>query len=280
MKLGINLPYRRANGEAPTAQEIMARAAMIERLGYDAIYMGETVGRMDFAGVDTLAWLAAAAAGTQRIEIGTCVLQVPLRSPVELATRLMTMQALCGGRFVAGLGSGSTPKDFEATGVDFADRFRLLRDYTAKIKALLAGDTVDGVNIHPWPNVTGGPPIVIGAGQSDRWIKRAAEEYDGWMASGFSGLAFLREGAQRYRDLGGTGRMICATVNVDLRAPYTPLDESGRFNLVCPPEEAAARLQKLAEAGYDTIVVTRLNYANEDWPEADLAELRGLLPRA
>ena len=143
MKLGINLPYRRANGEALTAQEIMARAAMIERLGYDAIYMGETVGRADFAGVDTLAWLGAAAAGTTRIEIGTCVLQVPLRSPVELATRLMTMQALCGGRFVAGLGSGSTPKDFEATGVEFSERFRLLRDYTAKNKALLAGETVD-----------------------------------------------------------------------------------------------------------------------------------------
>lgn len=279
MKLGINLPYRRANGEAPTAQEIMARAAMLERLGYDAIYMGETIGRSDFAGVDTLAWLGAASAGTTRIEIGSCIIQVPLRSPVELANRLMTLYALSGGRFMAGLGSGSTPKDFEATGVEFSNRFRLLRDYTAKIKSLLDGETVDGVNIHPWPNVKGGPPIVIGAGISDRWIKRAAEQYDGWMASGFSGLAFLREGARRYRELGGTGRVICATVNVDLRAPYTPLDEAGRFNLQCPPEEAAARLQQLADAGYDTLIVTRLNYADEDWPESDLAELRGLLPR-
>jgi alkanesulfonate monooxygenase SsuD/methylene tetrahydromethanopterin reductase-like flavin-dependent oxidoreductase (luciferase family) len=279
LKLGINLPYRRTNGEAPTAREIMTRAAMIERLGYDAIYMGETVGRMDFAGVDTLAWLAAAAAGTSTIEIGSCVIQVPLRSPVELATRLMTLQALCGGRFVAGLGSGSTPKDFEATGVDFAGRFKLLRDYTATIKALLAGETVDDVNIHPWPNVKGGPPIVIGAGRSDRWIKRAAEEYDGWMASGFSGLAFLREGAQRYHDLGGTGRVICATANVDLRAPYAPLDEDGRYSLQCPPEEAARRLELLADAGYDLLVVTRLNYSDEDWPEEDLAQLRNLLPR-
>jgi alkanesulfonate monooxygenase SsuD/methylene tetrahydromethanopterin reductase-like flavin-dependent oxidoreductase (luciferase family) len=278
MKLGINLPYRRANGHALTAQDIMARSAMLERLGYDGLWMGETLGRFDFAGTDTLAWLTAAAAGTERIEIGTCVLQVPLRSPVELATRLMSLQALSGGRFVAGLGSGSTPKDFEAAGVDFAHRFRLLRDYTAKVRALLHGETVDGVNIHPWPDVTGGPPVVIGA-RSDRWIKRAAAEYDGWMASGFSGLAFLREGARRYRELGGKGRVVCATVNVDLRAPYQPLDESGRFTLQCPPEEAARRLQLLADAGYDTIVVTKLNYAPEDWPEEDLAELRSLLPR-
>ena len=99
------------------------------------------------------------------------------------------------------------------------------------------------------------------------------------MASGFSGLAFLRDGARRYRELGGAGRLICATVNVNLRAPYEPLDESGRFNLVCPPQEAAERLAKLAEAGYDAVVVTRLNYAPEDWPEEDLLELRRLLPR-
>ena len=68
-------------------------------------------------------------------------------------------------------------------------------------------------------------------------------------------------------------------MNVDLRAPHTPLDESGRFNLQCPPEEAASRLHQLADAGYDTLVVTRMNYADEDWPEADLAELRSLLPR-
>jgi alkanesulfonate monooxygenase SsuD/methylene tetrahydromethanopterin reductase-like flavin-dependent oxidoreductase (luciferase family) len=257
----------------------MARAAMLERLGYDAIYMGETIGRNDFAGVDTLAWLGAAAAGTSRIEIGSCVIQVPLRSPVELAVRLQTLQSLAGGRFVAGLGSGSTPKDFEANGVDFTQRFRLLRDNTAKIKRLLNGETVDDVNIHPWPDVQSKVPIVLGAGASDRWIKRAAEEYDGWMASGFSGLAFLREGAKRYRELGGTGRVICATVNVNLRAPYEELDESGRFNLICPPEEAASRLQRLADCGYDTIIVTRLNYADEDWPEADLAELMSLLPR-
>ena len=279
MKLGINLPTRRANGEAQTAQEIMARAAMLERLGYDAIYMGESIGRNEFAGYDSMALIAAAAAGTTRIEIGTCVVQVPHRSPVELAVRLQTLYGLSGGRFVAGLGSGSTPKDFEATGTSFADRFKLLRDNTAKIQRLLNGETVDNVNIHPWPNVQGKVPIVLAAGISDRWIKRAAEQYEGWMASGFSGLAFLRQGAQRYRDLGGTGRLICATVNVNLRAPYEELDESGRFNLICPPEEAAARLQRLADCGYDTIIVTRLDYANEDWPEADLAELRSLLPR-
>ena len=280
MRLGINLPYRRADGSAPAAAEIMARARLLEDIGFDGIWMGDTVGRFDFAGLDTLQWLTVAAAGTSRIELGTAVLQLPLRSPVELAQRLMTLQALSGGRFVAGLGSGSTAKDFEACGVEFADRFRLLREGARKVKHLLNGETVDGISIHPWPNVKGGPPIVIGAWGSGRWVQRAAEEYDGWMASGFNtSLNTLREGIQRYREAGGTGRTLVATVNVNLSASSEPFGPDGRFHLNCPPEEARDRLAWLAELGFDDVLCSRLDYSDEDWPETDLRTLRGLLPR-
>jgi alkanesulfonate monooxygenase SsuD/methylene tetrahydromethanopterin reductase-like flavin-dependent oxidoreductase (luciferase family) len=279
LRLGINLPYRRADGSAPAAAEIMARARLLEEIGFDGIWMGDTVGRFDFAGLDTLQWLTVAAAGTGRIELGTAVLQLPLRPPVELAQRLMTLHALSGGRFVAGLGSGSTPKDFEACGVEFADRFRLLRDGASRVKRLLNGETVDGISIHPWPNVKGGPPMVIGAWGSGRWVRRAAEEYDGWVASGFNtSLNTLREGIKRYREAGGTGRTLVATVNVNLRA-YEPIEPDGRFHLNCPPEAARERLAQLAELGFDDVLCSRLDYSTEDWPEAELRLLRSLLPR-
>ncbi len=279
MRLGINLPYRRADGSAPTAAELMARARLLEEIGFDGIWMGDTVGRFDFAGIDTLEWLVAAAAGTERIELGTAIMQMPLRSPVEFAQRLMTLHALSGGRFVAGLGSGSTAKDFEAVGIDFTQRFKLLREGVATIKRLLDGETVDGTNIHPWPNVKGGPPIVIGAWGSGRWVRRAAQEYDGWMASGFNtSLNTLAEGIKHYREAGGTGRTVVATINVNLRTPHEPFDPDGRFNLNCPPEEARERLARVAELGFDTILCSRLDYSNEDWPESDLCELRSLLP--
>jgi alkanesulfonate monooxygenase SsuD/methylene tetrahydromethanopterin reductase-like flavin-dependent oxidoreductase (luciferase family) len=280
MRLGINLPYRRADGNAPDATEIMARSRLIEEIGFDGIWIGDTVGRWDFAGLDTLEWLVAAACGTQRIELGTAVMQLPLRAPVEFAQRLMTLRALSGGRFIAGIGSGSTPKDFEAVDVDFEQRFKLLREGASLIKRLLNGETVDGKAINPWPNVRGGPPIVMGAWGSGRWVKRAAEEYDGWMASGFNtSFNALAEGIKRYREAGGTGRTLVATVNVNLKAAYEPLDASGRFNLNCPPQEAAERLAKVAEMGFDDLLCSRLNYSEEDWPEADLRELRSLLPR-
>jgi len=280
VRLGINLPYRRADGSAPAAAEIMARARLLEEIGFDGIWMGDTVGRFDFAGLDTLQWLTVAAAGTSRIELGTAVIQLPLRPPVELAQRLMTLQALSGGRFVAGLGSGSTAKDFEACGVDFADRFRLLREGASKVKRLLNGEMVDGISIRPWSNVQGGPPLVIGAWGSGRWVQRAAKEYDGWMASGFNtSLNTLREGIRRYREAGGRGRTLVATVNVNLSAPSEPLDPDGRFHLNCPPDEARDRLARLAELGFDDVLCSRLNYSDEDWPKADLRTLRDLLPR-
>jgi alkanesulfonate monooxygenase SsuD/methylene tetrahydromethanopterin reductase-like flavin-dependent oxidoreductase (luciferase family) len=280
VRLGINLPYRRADGSAPTAAEIMARARLLEEIGFDGIWMGDTVGRFDFAGLDTLQWLTVAAAGTTRIELGTAVLQLPLRPPVELAQRFMTLQAVSGGRFIAGIGSGSTAKDFEASGVDFEQRFRLLREGASKIKRLLNGETVDGINIHPWHNVRGGPPIVVGAWGSGRWVRRAAEEYDGWMASGFNtSLNTLRSGIKAYREAGGTGRTLVATVNVNLHATSEPFDADGRLHLNCPPEEARERLALLAELGFDDVLCSRLNYSDDDWPEEDLRVLRALVPR-
>jgi alkanesulfonate monooxygenase SsuD/methylene tetrahydromethanopterin reductase-like flavin-dependent oxidoreductase (luciferase family) len=280
MRLGINLPYRRADGGAPNAAEIMARARLIEEIGFDGIWIGDTVGRWDFAGLDTLQWLTAAACGTQRIELGTAVLQLPLRPPVELAQRLMTLQALSGGRFIAGIGSGSTPKDFEAVGVPFEDRFRLLREGASTIKRLLNGETVEGKAINPWPNVRGGPPIVVGAWGSGRWVERAAKEYDGWMASGLNtSYNALAEGIKHYREAGGTGRTIVATVNVNLRSEAEQFDPSKSFNLNCTPPEAAERLAKVAEMGFDDVLCSRLNYSADDWPEEDLRELRSLLPK-
>jgi len=279
MKLGINLPYRSADGSGLSAQQLMARAKLLEDIGFDGIWMGETIARMDWASVDSLAWLVPAAAATTRVEIGTCVLQVPLRSPVELAQRLSTMQALCNGRFVAGLGSGSTPKDFEAVGVPFDQRFKLLRENVFLIQRYLNGETIADHTIAPWPNVRGRVPLVIGAWGNGGWVKRAAADYDGWMASGFSGLAHLEEGARIYRVSGGTGRMIVSTVNVNLRAEAENLGPTDRFTLNCPPAVARERLEQLHDWGFDTVIVTRLNYSAEDWPEEDLRELAELWPR-
>ena len=276
MRIGINLPFKQANGDAPTAQYLMQRARRLEEIGYDGIWMGDTVGRWNFTGVDSLQWLEAAAAGTERIELGTAVMQVPLRRPVEFANALMTLAALSGGRFSAGLGSGSLPADFEAVGVEHAARFRLLREGAPVIRALLSGETVGTACLHPWPNVAK-PPILIAAWHNGPWLKRAAQEYDGWIASAFNtNLQAFRQGMQRYRDFGGQGRTMIATIGVNLSAESKALKDDERYNLVCGPAEALERIHKVADLGFDDLLVARLNYSSEDWPDDELIQLREL----
>jgi alkanesulfonate monooxygenase SsuD/methylene tetrahydromethanopterin reductase-like flavin-dependent oxidoreductase (luciferase family) len=256
----------------------MTRAQLIERVGFDGVWMGDSVGRVSTPTPDLLAWLLAAAAGTQHIELGTAVIQVPLRHPVELAQRLMTLHALSGGRFRAGLGAGSTQADFDAVGVDYATRFRTLAEALPVIRAMCRGVRVGAAQLHPWPDTVGGPPILIGGWHSPTWLRRAAQDFDGWIASAyFSSFNILREGLKRFRDAGGQ-RALVATTTVDLKAPDTRFDPDARFTLVCGPHAAAERLHMLAELGFDDVLLTRMSHSAADIPEDDLIEIRALLP--
>jgi alkanesulfonate monooxygenase SsuD/methylene tetrahydromethanopterin reductase-like flavin-dependent oxidoreductase (luciferase family) len=257
----------------------MQRAALIERVGFDGIWVGDSVGRARWPVPDTLVWLTAAAASTRQIELGTTILQVPLRHAVELAQRLLSMHALCGGRFSAGLGSGSTRADFDAVGVPYEDRFKILAASLPTIRSICRGEKVGEAYLPPWTDTGKGPPILIGSWHSGLWVRRAARDYDGWIASGFfTSFNQLKEGLRRYRDAGGT-RALVSTIVVDLHKPSTPFDPDAHFSLECGPAEATARLQRLAEIGYDDALLTKANHTEADLPEAELAAIRALVPR-
>src|SRR5262245_51310408 len=150
MRLGINLPSRRADGTPLSLTEVLQRARKIEEAGFDSIWIGDTVHRGTHVSPDPLMWLLAAATVTQRIELGVSVLQVPLREPFELAQRLITLHVLSGGRFSLGMGAGSTKADFDAVGVDYAARFKLLSKYLPILKSLLNGEQVGTASLKPW----------------------------------------------------------------------------------------------------------------------------------
>ena len=288
MRLGLGLPHQRADGTTFTSAEVMARAQMIEAAGFDGIWVPDSIGRLYTPRPDPLMWLLLAGASTTRVELGTAILQVPLRRTVELAQRLLTLHAVTGGRFTAGLGAGSTQADFDALGVDYAARFKTLADALPRMRRLFQGELVDSASLHPWPDTIGGPPIVIGSWESGPWVLRAAREYDGWMASGgMTNFRALADGIKRYRDAGGK-RALVSTIEIDLSAPTTRLEDGERFHLRCGPEEAAARLHRLVELGYDDALLRpRIpreqqlpRHHNEGDPtEEELRAIRALVPR-
>jgi alkanesulfonate monooxygenase SsuD/methylene tetrahydromethanopterin reductase-like flavin-dependent oxidoreductase (luciferase family) len=164
----------------PTAREAdglfersIGFAARVEALGFAGLWTTDAFARGS-ATLDPLLFLSALCQATERIELGTCVTQVPLRHPVEQAHRAQTVNLLSRGRFRFGVGSGSTRHDFDAVQIDYERRFKLLPDHLAVMRKVWAGEPVYGPALSVWPGTEGGPPVYLGAWRSPRWIDLAA----------------------------------------------------------------------------------------------------------
>jgi alkanesulfonate monooxygenase SsuD/methylene tetrahydromethanopterin reductase-like flavin-dependent oxidoreductase (luciferase family) len=267
-RFGIALPTGGPSGPPFAAQTLAEAARAIEAAGFQSAWAFDAIGR-GFLHPDPLTALAVAATVTRDLELGTGILQVPLRNPVELAQRALTTHLVSGGRLRLGVGAGSTATDFAALGLDFAARFRRLDESLALMRRLWAGERVNGASLAPvWPAALGGPPVLIGSWAGSRWIERAAREFDGWVGSGArSSWRALREGIARFRDLGGK-RAVVTNVVVQLDSPTPSLEGTDDpCDLKCPRDVARERLHRLCELGYDDVVlVTRRHdaeYLNE-----------------
>ncbi|HEU0116290.1 MAG TPA: LLM class flavin-dependent oxidoreductase [Thermomicrobiales bacterium] len=121
----------------PSVPAMMRLAALAERLGYDSIWLTET--RFTRDAVTTA---AAVAAATERVRIGTAVVNPYTRGAALTAVTVATLDELAGGRLVAGIGPGS-PLILAQQGYAFDRPLRRLEEMVAVIRAILAGGPVD-----------------------------------------------------------------------------------------------------------------------------------------
>jgi F420-dependent oxidoreductase-like protein len=118
MKLGLNIGY--ASRKLTLPLELIREA---ERLGFDSVWTSEAYGS---DAVTTSAWILA---NTQRIRVGTAILQMPARAPTMTAMTAMSLDHLSGGRFIVGLGP-SGPQVVEGWyGASYAKPLSRLREY-------------------------------------------------------------------------------------------------------------------------------------------------------
>ena len=240
-------------------------ARRIEAAGFPGIWVGDSLGR-GRPTLDPLIELATVAAVTQRVELGISVLQLPLRNPIELAHRVQSVQALCGNRLVLGVGSGSTRADFELLGYDYDHRFGAMKRGLETMRKTWRGEPVNtGRTLSLWPGCEGGPPILMGAWRSPRWITFAAQECAGWTPSGrFSSWDDLEFGMRIFREAGGT-KAVLANVAIDLAGrPESAALAEIATSLVCPADEARRRLQRMKQIGFDEVLLVSHSNALED----------------
>lgn len=254
MRIGIvtiprQLPITGATSMIDHVTDIARR---VEELGLHGLWVTDAFAR-GWPTLDPLVLLGALSATTRRIELGTCVVQIPIRHPVEHAHRVQTVNLLSGGRLRFGVGTGSTRADFEAVQADYDTRFKVLPGMLEVMRRTWNSEPVYGPALSNWPGTEGGPPVMLGAWRSPRWINLAAQQCQGWIASGIHGSWEDAElGLRMYREAGGK-RAIIANIVTDLRPepPALAISRPLGISLVCPPDVARERLQRLAELGFD-----------------------------
>ncbi len=132
--------------------------------------------------------LAHIAAHTKQIKLGTGIIILPQRNPVELAKELASLDQVSGGRLLFGLGAGYLEPEFKALGANFPERGAVTDEAIDVLRALWTQENPTfsgkhyafaGIDAHPRPVQTPHPPIVIG-GMSRPAARRAAKRGNGW----------------------------------------------------------------------------------------------------
>jgi probable F420-dependent oxidoreductase len=163
----------------------------------DASIGGQAGGRQptgpDGSWLEPLMVLMAIAATTTRIRLGTSVLLAALRRPAVLAKQLATLDVLSEGRVDLGVGVGWQREEYEAAGLSFEGRGRLL-DHTLEVCQMLWTQqrasyqspelTFDGIHQMPKPAQAGGVPVWISGTVNKAVARRIARFGSGWIPWG------------------------------------------------------------------------------------------------
>src|SRR3989454_5573802 len=194
VELGVLLPTREAvMSGRPETGSMLAMAARAEAAGCASVWTGDSLTARPRQ--EPLTLLAAVAARTRRVRLGTAVLLPALRNPVVLAHVVGTLDRVAEGRVILGVGiAADTPairKEFEAVGVPFERRVGRFLEMLEICRALWTRDhvsfsgkhfTLHDVTVEPKPHRPGGPPIWIGG--SGPTALREAARFDAWFPTG------------------------------------------------------------------------------------------------
>ncbi len=139
---------------------------------------------------DQFVALAAAAAVTERIKLGTGITLVAQRDPLWLAKEAASLDVISGGRFILGVGYGWNKEELAHHGVRYTDRRAVMRERMLAVRELWTNDEAefhgDWVNLEPswsWPKPVqpGGPKVILGGAAGPKTIADIVEYCDGWM---------------------------------------------------------------------------------------------------
>ena len=290
LSIGVQTLHRRtepAEGPwLPTIDELAELVGLVDRCGYDSMWVGDHVA-FTIAIFDPLLQLAQAAVLSRRLMFGTDVYLLPLRHPTPVAKQVSTLDHLTEGRFIFGVGvGGEFPKEYEACGVPIKERGARLSESLTVMRKLWTGEPVshagrffplEDVKMQPPPRQSGGPPIWCG-GRADPALRRIGRMTDGWMSyvvtpdmyrQGLEKIATAASEAARTFDRGfGTAHLLftriddtyekaldAATVSLSQRYAMDFRKAAQRYCALGTPQDVVETIFKFQQAGVRHLIL-------------------------
>ena len=283
LKFGVQTIYRRTEPAVgpwvPDTEDARHLIRLIDDLGYDSMWVGDHVA-FAIPILDSITQLAWACGQSERLTFGTGIYLLPLRHPTPVAKMISTLDHLCGGRLIFGVGvGGEFPNEFAACGIPVKERGARLNEGIAVLRKLWNGGEVENDGkFYPFPNVEllptprqkGGPPIWCG-GRSDGALTRAGALCDGYISyvvtpemfkDAMEKISLAAEEADR--DVGeyGTGHLLflriddsyenaldAATEALSVRYAMDFRRPAEKYCALGPPADIAAKIDAFKSVG-------------------------------
>jgi alkanesulfonate monooxygenase SsuD/methylene tetrahydromethanopterin reductase-like flavin-dependent oxidoreductase (luciferase family) len=278
--LGVHLPLMQFGEEPLSRRRLEATVDAARDCGFAAVSANDHL-------VFQTPWLDGPTALASMIErsgeltLATTIALAGLRGPVPLAKALAAIDVLSGGRLVAGVGPGSSERDYRVLGIPFEERWKRFDEAIAVLRALLKGGPMPGhphyypvpadVALAPGPHRSDGIPLWIGSWGSRAGLARVARAGDGWLASAYNTtperfadarIALDRSLAERGREPDGFPNALATMwtwvtkdraegdrVLAEVLAPILRRDPAELQVCVGPAGQCAELLARYAEAG-------------------------------
>jgi F420-dependent oxidoreductase-like protein len=326
MKIGIALPhydFSYPDGRPADLEATIHWAQRVEELGFDSVWVSDhfflDLGKYGgpsrrFGSLEALTTLAAIAAETDRVRLGTLVLCYAFRHPPLVAKMAATLDVVSGGRLELGMGAGWYEDEFREYGFEFpsaGERMSRLAEALDIIGGMLARDTftytgryyqvVEAPN-EPQPVQRPRPPLIVGSKGGPRSLRIVADSADGWNTvwrwtpeSYAARVADLERICEEVgREPGTVSRSVglYTLVGDDLERRYralqawapggaldgTTLEQYSEGALVGSPEECVGRIKEFEAlgVGHMILALASLPFAIHDPEQLDLIAERVL----
>lgn len=230
-------------------EELLAQVRAVKRHGFDSILVGQHYLSSPYQMLQPMPLLGRIATEAEGMRIGSGIILLPLLNPVAIAEEAATMDVICGGKFILGVGLGYREVEDSAFDIRKEEKGRRLGEALEVIKSLWGGEAVNfkgeffqltNARIGVRPLQKPRPPIWI-AGNDDRAVIRAARLGDAWLVNPHASLTTLIRQVRKYRDaLVESGKSSSAEFPI-IREAYVAENDQRAFSEARPYLEAKYR---------------------------------------